>query len=377
MKLFRTWAQTNPSEWELRLPLTRLYDYSKEAPLDGVMLVLQDPENYFQSRPRLRDDKKPSCLYELDESDWKAFTLLVSSICQKYWNERLPFFTGLSCFLVLVLCKQALKSFDVILFAPVLLLQHSLVLPLLFSQICLQIYITTANRALDCKIEAACNEFSNSVKNLAIAQLHVEYAGHCSPKFSRPFRGIAISPGPLNDGFAAAIVGSHQFQERDVEREESAEAASERNELVQTDALVCLELPETELKHFAKRDRENIPSGMGLIELKDRMEGDSAAEMVMELYMAMPNGEGRARSMRLPDSHDDGRVVYVPEQDLGELKSVWQTVMSQARRRVERQYRAEGRNRRAPRLVFFHPDGAAAAAEEQQQQQRSSRSSGS
>jgi hypothetical protein len=112
-------------------------------------------------------------------------------------------------------------------------------------------------------------------------------------------------------------------------------------------------------KLAARRDREVIPDGMALIEIKDRTEGDTAEKMVFELYRQLANGEKRANSMQAP--FPDGRAVFVPESDLNDMHRVWHSDMQTARRRVEDQFHQDGIQRRAPRMLFFRSDGCGGA----------------
>lgn len=100
-------------------------------------------------------------------------------------------------------------------------------------------------------------------------------------------------------------------------------------------------------KLAARRDREEIPPGMALVEIKDRTQGDTAEEMVLELYKSLPNGVERASQMQTNLS-PDSRIVFVPESDVQELHQAWQINFQEARRRVEAKLR-----RRATRLLFF------------------------
>jgi hypothetical protein len=117
-------------------------------------------------------------------------------------------------------------------------------------------------------------------------------------------------------------------------------------------------------KLAARKDRESIPVGMALVELKDRTRGDSADEFVLELYKCLQNGAKRANSVQSRPS-SDGRVVLVPESDLAELQQAWQTRMQQGRHNVEAAFREQGQMRRAPRLTFFvrNDDGSALKAD--------------
>jgi hypothetical protein len=112
-------------------------------------------------------------------------------------------------------------------------------------------------------------------------------------------------------------------------------------------------------KLAARRDREVIPDGMALIEIKDRTEGDTAEKMVFELYRLLANGEKRANSMQAP--FRDGRAVFVPESDLNDLHRVWHSDMQPARRRVEDQFHQDGIQRRAPQMLFSRSDGCGGA----------------
>lgn len=112
-------------------------------------------------------------------------------------------------------------------------------------------------------------------------------------------------------------------------------------------------------KIAARRDREAIPAGMALIEIKDRTEGDTAENMVIELYRQLVNGAERANGIQA--SFPDGRAVFVPESDLSDLHRVWHGDMQLARRRVEEQFRQDGIQRRAPRMLFFRNDGSGSA----------------
>mmetsp|Transcript_85117 Transcript_85117/g.155974 ORF Transcript_85117/g.155974 Transcript_85117/m.155974 type:complete len:251 (+) Transcript_85117:91-843(+) len=100
-------------------------------------------------------------------------------------------------------------------------------------------------------------------------------------------------------------------------------------------------------KLAARRDREGIPPGMALVEIKDRTQGDTAEEMVLELYKGLQNGVERAGRMQTNLS-PDGRTILVPESDVQELYQAWQMNFKEARRRVEAKL-----NRRATRLLFF------------------------
>jgi hypothetical protein len=117
-------------------------------------------------------------------------------------------------------------------------------------------------------------------------------------------------------------------------------------------------------KLAARKDRESIPVGMALVELKDRTCGDSADEFVLELYKCLQNGAKRANGVQSCPS-SDGRVVLVPESDLAELQQAWQTRMQQGRRNVEAAFHEQGQMRRAPRLSFFvrNDDGSALKAD--------------
>merc|ERR1711879_266136 len=105
----------------------------------------------------------------------------------------------------------------------------------------------------------------------------------------------------------------------------------------------------------ARKDREGIPLGMALIEIKDRTPGDTAEEIVFELYQNLHNGAKRAGHMQTNLSPDN-RIVRVPESDVQELQQAWQINFREARQRVE-----EKLQRRATRLLFFMrgDDGAA------------------
>lgn len=103
---------------------------------------------------------------------------------------------------------------------------------------------------------------------------------------------------------------------------------------------------------MAQKDRESAPEGMGIVELKDRCFTDSAFDMVLELYAALPNGLERCAKMQ-EGPHPDGRLVFVPDSDIFDLKEVWNERMQEARRRVEHSLREGGQRRRAPRLFFF------------------------
>jgi hypothetical protein len=108
-------------------------------------------------------------------------------------------------------------------------------------------------------------------------------------------------------------------------------------------------------KLFARKDREGIPPGMALIEIKDRTQGDTAPEVVRELYKSLHNGMERAGRMQANLSSDN-RIVLVPDSDVQELQEAWQTNFMEARRTVEAKLQ-----RRATRLLFFVSghDGAA------------------
>jgi hypothetical protein len=94
---------------------------------------------------------------------------------------------------------------------------------------------------------------------------------------------------------------------------------------------------------------------MALIEMKDRVEGDTAEEMVLELYKSLPNGMERGGRMQA-NLTSDNRIVLVPESDVQELHQAWQMNFKEARRQVEVKLQ-----RRATRLLFFvrGEDGAA------------------
>lgn len=108
-------------------------------------------------------------------------------------------------------------------------------------------------------------------------------------------------------------------------------------------------------KLFARKDRERIPPGMALIEIKDRTEGDTAEEMVLELYRSLPNGTERGGRMQA-NLTSDNRIVLVPASDVHDLHQAWHIKFKEARRQVEVKLQ-----RRATRLLFFArgEDGAA------------------
>jgi hypothetical protein len=85
--------------------------------------------------------------------------------------------------------------------------------------------------------------------------------------------------------------------------------------------------------------------------LKDRIAGDSAEAMVSVLYEALHDGVRRQKRMQVP-SECNGWMVYVPSEDVADLQEVWQGQMQAARRHIEKQFKADGKNRRAPRLCF-------------------------
>lgn len=99
------------------------------------------------------------------------------------------------------------------------------------------------------------------------------------------------------------------------------------------------------------RETGSVPPGMIAIVLKDRIAGDSAEGMVAVLYETLPNGTQRRERLQVPDG-SDGWIVYVPAEDAAELQEVWKRDMQSARKNIEQQFKAAGKNRRAPRLIF-------------------------
>lgn len=110
-------------------------------------------------------------------------------------------------------------------------------------------------------------------------------------------------------------------------------------------------------KLMAAVDRQNVPPGCGMVELRDTSGHESAAYVVRELYSYLDGGE--ARSQRLQPKYRENRsvdqmIVFVPESDLADLQRLWTSdEMKAARKRVMQQTK-----RRAPRLTFVWNDGA-------------------
>merc|ERR1719454_1187376 len=96
----------------------------------------------------------------------------------------------------------------------------------------------------------------------------------------------------------------------------------------------------------------SVPSGMIVVTLKDRVAGDTAEGMVSALYDALPNGPQRQLQMQVPND-SKGWLVYVPSEDAIDLQKVWLDEMQEARKAIEKQFKAGGKRRRAPRLCFY------------------------
>lgn len=109
------------------------------------------------------------------------------------------------------------------------------------------------------------------------------------------------------------------------------------------------------------RGVDSVPAGMVTVVLKDRVAGDSVHDMVAVLYDALPNGMQRQQAIQAP-ADSEGWFVYVPQEDAAELQTVWRSQMQAARKQIERQFKADGKPRRAPRLCFHvdKPSGQSA-----------------
>ena len=62
------------------------------VPPGGSTLVLMNPTECFQTKPKIDSTQKPLCLSMLGDAEWNEWMGKLQHIVNRYWNEMLPFF---------------------------------------------------------------------------------------------------------------------------------------------------------------------------------------------------------------------------------------------------------------------------------------------
>ena len=62
------------------------------VPPGGSTLVLMNPTECFQTKPKIDSTQKPLCLSTLGDAEWNEWMGKLQHIVNRYWNEMLPFF---------------------------------------------------------------------------------------------------------------------------------------------------------------------------------------------------------------------------------------------------------------------------------------------
>ena len=62
------------------------------VPPGGSTLVLMNPTECIQTKPKINSTQKPLCLSMLGDAQWNDWMGKLQNIVNQYWNEMLPFF---------------------------------------------------------------------------------------------------------------------------------------------------------------------------------------------------------------------------------------------------------------------------------------------
>lgn len=62
------------------------------VPPGGSTLVLMNPTECIQTKPKINSTQKPLCLSMLGDAQWNDWMGKLQNIVNQYWNELLPFF---------------------------------------------------------------------------------------------------------------------------------------------------------------------------------------------------------------------------------------------------------------------------------------------
>eukprot|EP00438_Fugacium_kawagutii_P013737 Skav210275 [mRNA] locus=scaffold2977:50270:54259:+ [translate_table: standard] len=150
------------------------------VPPGGHTFILMDPRDCIQTKPQLKDTRKPPCLSMVDSATWKNWIRKLTKIVQSYWNEQLPgiffLFFNLLYILVLLLLQPANWIPDGSLGIAILLIVVVPVLLALFAFVGARYMMVWKNEALDKEIHTLCQQLSTSDVRVEYRTANTQYA---------------------------------------------------------------------------------------------------------------------------------------------------------------------------------------------------------
>jgi len=159
------------------------------VPPGGSTLVLMDPRDCIETKPKITSKQKPSCLSMLGDAQWNEWMGKLQHYVNQYFHELLPFVFLPIAFLAIggTLAAHA-AGVDIMHYgAGVFLLAF-------FGILVGRLIISSKNQGLDEEIHQLCGELTLMTSGTVTVEYRTAWTSCCKPKYARTARIIAFVP---------------------------------------------------------------------------------------------------------------------------------------------------------------------------------------